>query len=123
MVGTVLIHNSDGKVMAPMGGGRFIEGKRRDICVTAVCKDEDLPLNIRQALVGVTLTTIFDSEQVGGIVPKGSRVAYGSEVAEALIAADKEEVAEKLTAVLKDNHPHDEYMFLVFQPGEFEFTG
>ncbi len=125
MVSTTVIPGSDGKMttMAPVGNGFFIEGKRRDIRVISQGNDEDLPPLIREALLGVTLSTIFSPEQMDGLPPKGSRIAYASEVAEALNTADRTEAATELfRLVAKRKSKGDEYPFLIFMPGEYEFT-
>jgi len=122
MVGTIVVHGSDGEVMAPIESGRFIKGKRRNVLITAASSDEDLPLHVRQALVGLTISTIFSPEQVNGAAPEESRVAYASEVAEALEAADKVEVAEDFLTALKENRCDGEYDLIVFKSGEYELV-
>jgi len=119
MVGTIIVHGSGGNVLAPVCGGKFIEGRREDVLVTAVSDDEDLPLHIRQAFVGLTISTIFSSEQLNGVVPTGSRVAYASEVAEALTAAKKVDIAKQLLAAVNEHDPKSEHHFLVFKVGEY----
>ena len=122
MVGTIMIHGSKGKVMAPIGGGTFIEGQRRDILITSASEDEDLPLHIRQALVGLTFSTIFSSEQVKGAAPEGSRLAYATEVAEAMRKAGKAPMADELLAVLKEHDAKSEYHFIIFSSSEYELV-
>lgn len=121
MVGTIMIHGSRGKVLAPVGGSRLIEGERRDIRIIAESDDEDLPRSVRRELVGITTTTIFSSGQVKGAAPEGSRVAYVSEVAEALVNAGKPSAAEDLLEAMKLKNDGSEYHFLIFKAGEFEF--
>lgn len=121
MVGTIMVHDSGGKVMAPMSGGSFIEGQHLDILVTAASGDEDLPLFVRQALVGLTIPTIFSSEQLCGASPEGSRAAYVSEVAKALEAANKAEVAKELLKVLEGDGC-SEYDLVVFESGQYELV-
>ncbi|TSC69573.1 MAG: hypothetical protein G01um101456_132 [Parcubacteria group bacterium Gr01-1014_56] len=120
MVGTIIIHGSNGEVLAPIGGGEFIPGKRQDILIIAVCKDEDLPIEVREAFVGMRISTIFNSEQVKGAAPPGSRIAYSIEVVEALRKTGKDKEAEMLLQVTKDKDPESEYSFLVFNDGDCE---
>jgi methyl coenzyme M reductase subunit D len=121
MVGTVMIHGSDGMVLAPIGGGTLLEGKRSNVRIIA-CGDEDLSLSVRVGLVGLTITTIFSSEQLKGVVPPGSRVAYVSEVSEALRDANKPTTARELDVAAKLKNDGSEYQFLVFKAEEYEFV-
>ncbi|MBX4198259.1 hypothetical protein KW782_02890 [Candidatus Parcubacteria bacterium] len=118
MVPTVMIHDSDGEVMAPAGKpGLFVRGKRQMILVTALGKDEQTPLVVRQALRGMKISTIFTKEQLGvdlPEVPEGSRLAYASEVIEALEADGEDEAAESLR-ILAGN----ELDMYVFEPTSF----
>jgi hypothetical protein len=122
MVGTIIIHGSDGKVMAPIGDGSFIPGQRQDILITSVIQDEDVPIRVRQSLVGMVISTIFSSEQLKGAAPPGSRTAYGSEVVEALQKARKKAEANLLEEALKAADPESEYSFLVFEDGTYEYV-
>jgi hypothetical protein len=105
--------------MAPIGKGTFIKGRRQDIIITAASDDEDLPLEVRQELVGLSVPTIFSSEQVKGAAPEGSRLAYAEEVAETLEQAGKNDTAKKLRAAARECDPEGEYHFLVFKKGEY----
>ena len=103
MVGTIMVHGSDGKVMAPFGQpGTFIEGRRRKIQVIGVSKDEDTPLLVREALVGMTVPIIFTGEEVNKHFRKASQIdpkmmlAYVSEVIEVLQSAGKKTAARAL---------------------------
>lgn len=121
-VGTIMIHGSQGEVMAPIRNGSFIAGKRRDIRVIASSKDPDLPPAVREAFVGLVLPTMFSSEQVNGAdgkAPAGCRIAYVCEVAEALVAAGKSDLAQMLEASMD---PDSKYNFIVFKKEEFEFV-
>lgn len=120
MVGTIVIHNSDGEVLAPIGRGEFIAAKRVDIRIVQTPQDEDVPLNIRKAMVGTVIPTIFSSEQLNGAAPPGSRIAYGSEVVETLEKAGKKSEASQLAKTLKNHDPESEYTFLVFEEGSYE---
>jgi len=91
--------------MAPFGRpGFFIKGKRVNVMVLSPIRiDEDIPEIVRDALVGLTVRTIFTSEQVVEMVPhfrellpQNARLAYAVEVIEALKAAGKETAAEAL---------------------------
>jgi hypothetical protein len=104
-----------------MGAGQLIPGKRQDILVTAICKDEDVPLEVRKAFVGMRISTMFSSEQLDGAAPPGSRTAYGEEVVEALEREGKHAEAQMLTKALKDNDPESKYNFLVFEDGTYKF--
>jgi len=121
MVGTIMIHGSNGEVMAPIGGGQFIRGKRLDIRVVRPPKDEDVPMSVREALVGMTISTIFSSEQLHGAAPPKSRMAYGREVVEALEKAGKETEAQELSEALNKTE-NGEYTLLVFERPVFEFV-
>ena len=120
MVGTIVLHGSDGGVLAPIRGGTFIPGKRLDIRITAASDDDDMPPAVRAGLVGVTVSTMFSSEQVNGAAPEGSRVAYASEVAEALRAAGKDALAEELLVACEAQSPGSEHCFVVFKATEYE---
>lgn len=120
--GTILIHGSDGCVLAPVTPSDFIEGKWFDIRVTSVSSDEDLPESVREALVGLVIPTIFSAEQVKGAVPEGSRVAYSDDVAEALTAADKPACALDLLACIKEKAIDPAHHFVVFLASEYELV-
>lgn len=122
MIGTIAVRGTDGKVMAPIGKGCFVQGKRADVLITAM-SDEDLPLEVRQALVGLVVSTVFDAAQIYGAAPPGSRVAYASEVAEALVAVQKGVLATKFLAVFNELDPGSEYHFLAFKAGEYRLLG
>jgi hypothetical protein len=113
MARTVQVHGSD-EVMAMFGEpGRYYRGKLERIRVTGISKDEDIPLEVRAAVVGLTIPTIFTKESIEsqtGIklpVPEGTRLAYAADVAEALRFAGKHKEAEQLASVAPD--PLDMY--------------
>ena len=122
MVGTIAVRGSGGRVLAPIGGGEFLQGTWRDIQVTGVSGDEDLPLEVRQELVGLEVPTIFGPEDINDAIPVGSRAAYHLDVAEVLRKAGKAAVAEKLVAAVERNDPTSEYNWLVFKAQEYKFV-
>ncbi len=122
MVETIVISGLDGEVFAPIGDGKFIQARRLDIRITATSEDEDVPLAVRQGLIGMTISTIFSPEQVHGAVPEGSRVAYASEVAEAFRAAGQHSLADELCAACESKSPGSEYYFIVFRATEYELV-
>ncbi len=121
MVPTVMIHGSDNEVMAPIDNGHFIKGKRRNILIIA-SGDDDIPLSVRQALVGITLSSIFDSEQFHDLLPPGGRLVYSEDAAEALEAANEAEAAYTLIKACTVLNPRSKYNFLVFKEGEYAFA-
>ena len=104
MVPTIVVHGSGGKVLAPMAGqpGDFYEGRPVMVRITSVAKDVTDPVEVREGLVGLTVRTIFDHDQLcsigkfGEVVPEGARTAYAEDVAEALRNAGKSDAAEKM---------------------------
>ncbi len=122
-IGTVMIHGSQ-EVMAPLGGsGEFHRGKRAKIKLTKVGTDQDTPLIIREALVGLVICTIFDYEQMGKRLgtPVGSRLSYVEEVVETLKAAGKTEAAQVLEAMNSGElalYSFNEDEFVVLNSGE-----
>ncbi len=122
MVGTIMVHGSGGKVLAPVLPGQFLQTKRQDILVTAVSDDEDVPLEVRKELVGIKFSSIFGSKELKGAMPDGSRAAYAEEVAEVLETLGKKEMAKKLRAAVEAADHGNELSLLVFKPGEYEFV-
>ncbi len=123
MVPTIEVMNSDGNVLAPIGNGSFAVGKRRDILIVRASTDEDLPLYIREALVGRVISTVFGPGQLNGRVPPGSRVAYGEDVVEVLREAGEALLAEELSAALKAIDPQGEYQYVLFKAVEYRLIG
>lgn len=121
MVPTVMIHGSDGEVLAAAGTpGTLIKGKRQNILVTKISDDADTPLTVREALVGMVVSTIFTKEQLGKqftSVPDGSRAAYACELIEQLDAAGKKDAANDLQIITSN-----EFDMYVFEPGIFELA-
>jgi len=117
---TIIIHGSD-EVMAMLGSqGTFYRGKWQDIRVTKVGEDDDTPLDVRRSLVGLTVPTIFNTEQLGsqGVnleIPNNSRLSYASDVIDVLKDADKTGEADQLERIVPD--PLDMY---VFESGTYE---
>jgi len=124
MARTVEIGGSD-EVMAMFGiPGHFYRGKWQDIKITKVNEeDEDIPLEVRAALVGFTVPTIFSKkqieEQIGKElpIPNGSRLAYVLDVVEILKSAGKNREANQLENLFPN--PLDMY---VFEGGIYELV-
>ncbi len=106
---TIQIGGSE-EVMAMFGRpGEFYRGRWKDVKITGLGKDEDTPLEIRAALVGLNIPTIFTKEsiekQTGATfpIPNGSRLAYADDVIDALKSAGKHREAEQLRAIAKSS--------------------
>jgi len=113
MARTIQIQGSD-EVMAMFGKpGTYYHGRWENVRITGVSQDEDIPLEVRTALVGKTIPTIFTkksiSEQTGANfqIPDGSKLAYCLDIAEVLRLAGKNREAEQLTRIVSD--PLDMY--------------
>ncbi len=111
-------------VMAVFGKpGIFYKGEWKDVKITNVGTDKDTPLNIRKSLVGLTIPTIFSKEQIESqtkstfLIPKGSRLAYSTDVITALESAGKTKEAEQLKKVAQGHL--DMY---VFEQEVYEFS-
>lgn len=109
MARTIAIQNSN-EVMAMFGKpGTYYRGKWEDVQITGVSQDEDVPLEVRTALIGLTVPTIFTKESIErqtGVsfpIPENSRLAYCIDVAERLKSAGKSREAEQLTGIAS-NH-------------------
>lgn len=80
----------------------YYSGKWEDVIITGVSENEYVPVDVRIALVGLTIPTIFTKEsierQTGETfpIPKNSRLAYYPDVAEVLRIAGKNNEANKL---------------------------
>lgn len=119
--GTVIIHGSQGEVMAPLGQpGTFYRGKHVKVLINQVCQDKDVPFAVREGLVGIKVRTIFTIEQIfeqtgqDFSLPKEARLAYAPAVIEALEAAGKNTEARLLEKTAPDRL--DMY---VLRPGTF----
>jgi len=116
MIPTIPIKGSD-DVLAPAGiGSTFIRTRRQTIMVTNLSEDSKTPANVKTALIGMKISTIFTKEHFPALieVPAHSRFAYASEVIEALEADGETEAAEDLRIVASNKL--DMY---VFTPGTF----
>lgn len=122
MISALVVQGSNQEVIAPHESGMFAPEKRRDICITAVSADEDLPLHVRKALVGVTLSSVSSSEQVGGAASQDNRLACAEEVADALRAAHKGIIAYEFLAAMRTYCGEGKYHGVVFKKGEYEFV-
>ena len=117
---TIIIHGSD-EVMAALGTpGTFLRGKWRDVKVTKVGEDKDTPLEVRKSLVGLTIPTIFGKQQLEsqGVnlgIPNNSRLAYSTDVIDALKSAGKDREADQLEEIV----PNLLDMY-VFEEGTYE---
>jgi hypothetical protein len=113
MARTIQVQGTD-EVMAMFGTSEtYHRGKWEDVTITGVSKDEDVPLEVRTALVGLTVPTIFTKEsierQTGASfpIPENSRLAYCTDVAEVLRSTGKNSEADQLTQIA--NNPLDMY--------------
>jgi hypothetical protein len=111
---TVMIHGSDGEVMAPFGrAGTFIRGKRICIIISSVGPDPDTPQIIKEALVGLPLDAMFTREQVierGGpsfkdVLPDGCLLAYAEEVIAVLESANRYDASAALKKIAPNKLP------------------
>lgn len=117
MVGTIALRGSAGKVMAPLKPGYFIEGKRRIIRVINVDGDENIPIQVREALRNINVVTIFTADELPDelSVPSGSVAAYTNELIEILRSKGKADAADHLQKVAGDG-----LSLYIFEPGTFE---
>lgn len=110
---TISIYGSDFVLALYLRPGHYYRGKWENVLITGVGKDEDTPLEVRTALVGLTIPTIFTKETVEeqiGVdiqIPEGLRLAYCTDVIDALKSARKREEARLL--VEKFDNPLDLY--------------
>ncbi|MBM3255955.1 MAG: hypothetical protein FJZ04_00585 [Candidatus Moranbacteria bacterium] len=102
-----MIHGSNGEVAAPLDTlGVFYTGKWVTVLITKPSPDEDVPLEVREAMVGLKVDTIFTVEQIKEQtgkdfgLPPGSRLTYAPAVIEALAKAGKVEEAEILEELM-----------------------
>ena len=103
MARTIQVQGMD-EVMAMFGTpGTYYRGKWENVQIISVSKDEDVPLEVRTALVDLIVPTIFTKESIErqtGVsfpIPENSRLAYCIDVAEVLKSAGKQREAEQLT--------------------------
>lgn len=119
-----MIHGSNGEVMAPFGSsGFYIRGKYQKVRITSLLSDEDVPLSIREALIGLEVNTIFTRDQLhdqvgeklSSLLQVGSRMAYVAWVCDSLRQAGKVEES----SFLKELAP-DEFDMLELNQTSFE---
>jgi len=110
---TIQIQNSN-EVMAQFGTpGVFYRGLWQNIQVTGITDDNDIPLEVRAALVGLELPTIFTKEsieaQTGTNLPitANTRLAYCADIIDILNAAGKTAEASALAKIA--TNPLDMY--------------
>jgi len=113
MARTIQVQGTD-EVMAMFGTpGNYYRGKWENVKIVGVSQDEDVPLEVRTALVDLVVPTIFTKEsierQTGASfpIPANSRLAYCIDVAEVLKSAGKQSEAEQLTRMA--SNPLDMY--------------
>jgi len=122
--GTIQIHGSDGMVAAPLcEPGKFYDGKWVRVRIVKVSKDKDVPLKVREALVGLEIDTIFTVEQIKeqtgnnlSLAP-GTRLTYAPVIIEALEQAGKDKEAQ----IFKKLAPGELDMCEI-QPGTYEIV-
>lgn len=123
MIPVIGVRDSNGEVMAPMCGrpGEFYPGKLRRIKIVGLDPDESVPLEIREALIGLSIRTVFDRDllsKIGNfadIIPVGALIAYMKDVAEALTATGKKGLAAELLKI-----GESPLAFYVFPSGIFK---
>ena len=108
MARTIQVQGTD-EVRAVFGKpGTYYRGKWEAVIITGISKDEDVPLEVRTALVGLTIPTIFTKEsierQTGASlpIPENSRLAYCIDVAEVLKSAGKNKEVGQLTQIVNN---------------------
>ncbi len=123
MMPTITIHGSGGEVFVPFGGmGIFIRGKRFEVKVTGLSSDPNIPLEVREEMVGLIFSAVLTGKQVieqcGGsrfASLEGASLAYARDVCEHLEKLGKSALANKIRAL----SPNDKDMW-VFEKGTFE---
>lgn len=114
-------------VFASVGEGKFVWGRRRTILIIAASEEKNIPLAVREALVGLTISCMWGPEHTrkgGGDAPRGSCVAYVDDVTEALLEAGKKPAADTLQKATDERRRErkrtaNEPMFIVFKKGEY----
>jgi len=102
---TIKIMGSEEVMAAFAKPGRYYRGKWEYVKITRLIEDEDMPLEIRTALVGLIIPTIFTKESIekqSGAsfpVPENSRFAYGTDIVDVLKSAGKQKEAEQLAGI------------------------
>lgn len=104
----IAIQNSD-EVMAMFRElGNYYPGKIEYVKITGITQNKSVPLEVRTALVGLTIPTIFTKESIerhtgeSFQIPDGSRFAYCTDIAECLKSNGKLKEADLLTKKVKN---------------------
>lgn len=99
---TVAIRGTDNGVMVEFGKkGEFIRGDLFKITTTSMSQNEEVPVGIRENMVGLTFEVCLTSEQVykqcgdkfRDLIPPGCCMAYASVVVESLRHQNKSSLA------------------------------
>ena len=97
------VHGHGAVPMGPLGeGGSFYPTKIKMIKIVKVAEDEDIPLIIREALVGLEVRSCFTINQISADLEAkhpGARLAYPRDVAHCLKQVGKEEALQTLAAM------------------------
>jgi hypothetical protein len=103
---TSYIHDpaEPGLIQAPfVMKGHFYRGRRVLVEIVRITADADIPLAVREALVGARVSAVFTVEQLikqkahlPGPLSPGSRLCYVTEVADVLENTGKHEEAQVL---------------------------
>lgn len=103
MIGTICVRGSSGLVMAPLGSmGTFVETRRTLVEVTGLVDEEEIPVEIRQLLIGRKLSAIFMGGTLNKHLRRCSQVdprrafVYMGEVIEALQQTEHNKEADIL---------------------------
>jgi hypothetical protein len=106
-------------ILAKLGNDKYFTGRWQDVKITKVSekrkkKRKDLPLFIRKSLVGLIIPTVFSQEQLelqnaDITIPDNSRLAYISDIIEALRTAKKYKKAQQLEKIA----PEDLHMYVI----------
>jgi|SRR3989344_5987797 len=110
----ILSHGSTNDVLAPFEKpGEYIYGKQIRVKVIGVDEgDTEIPMIVREALVGLTVETIFTREKIlaqcdhkrfSAILPPGCILAYAKNVVAALSAANKHKAAKALKEAAEED--------------------
>jgi hypothetical protein len=81
--------------------GEFYRGEWQDIIVTGLDPEENVPLNIRQSLIGLVIPTVFTAQilREQGVelsIPEESRLAYSNDIIGIFHRSDKAQEARAL---------------------------
>ena len=117
---TSRIRGSRGTVKAPLDTfSNWMPTHHQLITVTGIITDQDIPLIARQALVGLTVCTIFGQSQFKkeSDIPRNARLAYFSEVLWTLL--QNQRVAATTRLLRLQRHPFD---LVIFNRRAFRFV-